>query len=196
MIAGFKTSAHPNELYSERVRATRWFAENQPDDFELHGFGWPGSFRPRFNRYLELLLAKARLNHFVDLFFPKNTVYRGPVKRKRDILSQFRFAICFENCLEEEGYLTEKLFDCMGAGCVPVYRGARNIRSLVPDDCYIDMQKFRSYGDLYAYLNSLDKATVRTYQVKMKEFMNSQRGMNFTPAYFARTLADYVRDDI
>jgi hypothetical protein len=39
-IASQKYSAHPAELYSERIRAIRWFEENQPSDFDLYGTLW------------------------------------------------------------------------------------------------------------------------------------------------------------
>lgn len=42
---------------------------------------------------------------------------------KAEFLKQYRFYICPENA-SVEGYVTEKLFHCIGSGCVPIYWGA------------------------------------------------------------------------
>ena len=42
---------------------------------------------------------------------------------KAEFLKQYRFYICPENA-SVEGYVTEKLFHCMGSGCIPIYWGA------------------------------------------------------------------------
>lgn len=42
---------------------------------------------------------------------------------KAEFLKQYRFYICPENA-SVEGYVTEKLFHCIGSGCIPIYWGA------------------------------------------------------------------------
>ena len=42
--------------------------------------------------------------------------------RKEEYLRQYRFNLCPENSLGE-GYITEKLFDSISAGCIPIYWG-------------------------------------------------------------------------
>lgn len=42
---------------------------------------------------------------------------------KAEFLKQYRFFICPENT-SVEGYVTEKLFHCIGSGCIPIYWGA------------------------------------------------------------------------
>jgi len=44
---------------------------------------------------------------------------------KRDFISQYKFNICPENS-DEPGYVTEKLFQAIEAGCIPIYWGAGN----------------------------------------------------------------------
>ncbi|MEI6564634.1 MAG: hypothetical protein WCO42_10060, partial [bacterium] len=39
-ISSQKYSSHPAELYSERIRAIRWFEQNVPSDFDLYGTLW------------------------------------------------------------------------------------------------------------------------------------------------------------
>lgn len=42
---------------------------------------------------------------------------------KAEYLKQYRFYICPENA-SVEGYVTEKVFHCIGSGCIPIYWGA------------------------------------------------------------------------
>lgn len=42
---------------------------------------------------------------------------------KAEFLKQYKFYICPENA-SVEGYVTEKLFHCIGSGCIPIYWGA------------------------------------------------------------------------
>lgn len=45
--------------------------------------------------------------------------------RKIDYLRMFKFNLCPEN-VNEDGYVTEKLFECIAAGCLPIYQGGLN----------------------------------------------------------------------
>lgn len=42
---------------------------------------------------------------------------------KEDFLANYKFSICVENSLGE-GYITEKIFECISSGCIPIYWGA------------------------------------------------------------------------
>ncbi|MBA7551029.1 hypothetical protein ES705_43562 [subsurface metagenome] len=106
MIAGHKFNSHPLELYSERVKAIRWFEENHPEDFDLYGIGW--------DKYCfkGMLSRLNRFNTLRKLFKLKYPSYKGPIKSKREIYKKYKFAICYENARDISGYMTEKIFDC------------------------------------------------------------------------------------
>lgn len=54
------------------------------------------------------------------------------------IMSHYRFAIAFENVVEED-YATEKFYDALSVGAVPIVRGAPNIAQLAPHpESFID----------------------------------------------------------
>lgn len=48
------------------------------------------------------------------------TVYND---KKEDFLANYRFCICPENSLGD-GYITEKVFESIASGCIPIYWGA------------------------------------------------------------------------
>ncbi len=101
-------------------------------------------------------------NNWLDRIHPDpllvaaRKVYKGELETKWDTLSQYDFVLCFENTVLP-GWLTEKLFDNLRVGTIPIYWGATDIGSLVPADCYIDMRDFAGYPELKAYLKSLDR---------------------------------------
>ena len=49
-----------------------------------------------------------------------------------ELLSRYKFVLTIENAACDD-YVTEKLWDALAAGAVPVYAGAPNIWSLVPN---------------------------------------------------------------
>lgn len=84
-------------------------------------------------------------------------IFRGdlPSHQKRDGLSQHKFAIAFENSRDPYyawGWVTEKIYDCLGCGTIPIYWGAPNITEYVPKELFIDFRDFPDTKDLHAYL--------------------------------------------
>lgn len=169
LIAGAKTAQHPNELYSERMRAIHWFEANAPQDFDLYGFGWNPAAFPS---------------------------YRGAVDDKLATLSRYRFAICYENARNYPGYITEKILDCFRAGVVPVYLGAPNIDQWIPRDCYIDRNDFATEQALYAYLSAVDAQTHAAYMDRIRDLLASPKIYPFTTECFITTLTSLVARDV
>jgi len=187
LIASQKYARHSNELYSHRLEAIRWFETNHPEQFDLYGIGWD-----------RLLLEKAPFVVNAALSFayrkaawlPKYSSfpsYRGPVASKREILRNYRFSICYENAMYP-GYVTEKLFDCFLAGCVPVYWGAPDISELIPPDTFVDRAKFRSYESLYERLSQMGAVEHQGYLDRIKAFLASDSARPYGADSFAETL--------
>lgn len=84
---------------------------------------------------------------------------------KMDVVSRYKFSISFENTIEND-YVTEKFFQPLLCGSVPIYMGAPNIDEFSPGDhCYIDVRKFSGPKALAAYLTDLarDEAEYSRY---------------------------------
>jgi Glycosyltransferase family 10 (fucosyltransferase) C-term/Fucosyltransferase, N-terminal len=76
---------------------------------------------------------------------------------KLDMLAYYRFDLSFENSCSED-YVTEKFFDPLVAGTVPVYLGAPNVDRFAPGDhCFINTSDFQNPKDLADYLRDLDR---------------------------------------
>ena len=185
MIAGYKFHKGKGELYSERISALKWFEKNQPNKLDLYGFGW--------NKYVFTgVWNKLRLNRIVffkDIFLKdKFKCYKGSVSSKREVLEKYKFSICYENAYGYEGYITEKIFDCFFAGCVPVYLGSSNISDYIPQGCFIDKRKYKSYNDLYLYMSSLSDQDYQKYLDNIQTFLTSDLIKPFSAETFAKTI--------
>jgi hypothetical protein len=82
-----------------------------------------------------------------------------PIERtgeaKRALISRYRFTLAFENSICKD-YVTEKFFDPLIAGSVPVYLGAPNVEDFAPgDNCYIDATRFDNPRSLAQFLVGL-----------------------------------------
>lgn len=185
-IIAHKFKSHPLELYTERMKAIRWLEQNHPEDFDLYGIGW--------DRYY-FKAALSKLNRFevlTKLLKPKYPSYRGTVKSKREVLQKYKFSICYENARDIPGYITEKIFDCFFAGCVPVYWGAPNVTDHIPADTFIDRRNFKTYDELYSYLKNMPHREYVDYLDAIKNFIKSDKIYPFSAECFAKTITNEI----
>lgn len=166
MIACNKHSRHPQELYTERRNIIDFFEQYHPEDFVLYGRGWN----------------------------PQYKTYQGSIEKKEDYLKLFKFCICYENMKGINGYVTEKIFDAMRAGCVPIYLGAPNIAQYVPSLCFIDRRNFASDKELYQYIKTMTPEMYQQYIDAIHEFLTSDQAKKFSIDHFVRTVTSMVVD--
>lgn len=166
LINGNKVFYHPSELYSERRAAAQFFSSCCPEgEFDLFGAGWLGS-----------------------------QAWKGPFSASKfDLVKQYKFCICYENMKDQNGYITEKIFDCLVGGCVPVYWGADNIAEYIPKECFIDRRQFGSNEDLYKYLKSIDEQTYARFLDAAEFFLGSEQAQRFSIKSFANVFLNALR---
>lgn len=185
----------PRDLYGERVRIIEWYERNNPEALHLHGRGWelPAAVPGRWGRVCN------QTRRLIARVLPPRSPYatwHGPVGDKIELLGRARFCLAHENCRDLPGYITEKLFDSFRAGCVPVYIGPTEISELVPADCFIDGRAHATPADLDAFLGSIDDATFRGYQERIRGFLSSDLARPFSREHFAETLAQEILADL
>lgn len=165
LIASNRDSSHPDTLFKRRREAIEFFTTQHPEQFDLYGRKWDGV-----------------------------PCWRGIIPSKWDVLKQYKFCICFENTGNQKGYVTEKIFDCMVAGCVPIYLGADNITDYVPAPCFIDMRNFDSYDQLYRYLVAMPEAHYNQYLEAIRAYFNSRQCHKFSITHFVSTLIKAIKE--
>jgi len=173
-ISANKLTRHPRELYSARRATIRHFERMRPDDFDLYGVGWD---RPA--NLVERIVPPA---------WRRYPSYRGTVRNKWDVFPRYRFSVCYENIRDEPGYVTEKVFDSMRAGCVPIYWGASNITDYVDAGTIIDRRQFGSDRELEDFITRVTKNEYERFQTNIKTYLAGERFARFLPPIFADTI--------
>lgn len=160
LIAGDKSSIHPDELYSKRREVIHFFEKTAPEDFDLYGQTWKKSEFPS---------------------------YLGSIPNKECLLG-YKFCFAYENMTNINGYITEKIFDCFHFGCVPIYLGANNVCDYIPKNCFIDRRDFSSLEELYQYLNRMPKEEYENYITNIQTYLKSDKAKLFSKETFYEML--------
>jgi alpha(1,3/1,4) fucosyltransferase len=121
-------------------------------------------------------------------------VYKGELETKWETLASYDFALCFENA-QLKGWLTEKIFECLRMGTIPIYWGATDVEELIPPDSFIDMRQFADYAELRGFLRALDRQAVRRYRDAGRSFLESQMFEPFSKEHFAEIFGDLLEQD-
>ena len=88
------------------------------------------------------------------------------VSFKLNTIARYKFTLAFENACSPD-YVTEKFFQPLLVGTVPVVLGAPNLDEIAPgDQCYINVCDFESPASLAAHLQEVanDRALYQRYQ--------------------------------
>lgn len=142
--------------YHLRAESILWFLKNHPEDFRFFGPDWgyfysvlPENLKPVFNKK-----------------------YGGFVEDKFAEISKAKFVLTYENERYED-YVSEKIYDVMVAGSVPIYSGAPNITDYVPQACFIDFYAYKSHEELYDFLVKMTEQEYKKYLSCAREFLKS-----------------------
>jgi hypothetical protein len=73
------------------------------------------------------------------------------LNNKTDVMKEYLFHFSFEN-QQTTDYITEKLWEALASGTLPVYFGAPNIREHIPSNSVILVEDFSSAEELISHL--------------------------------------------
>jgi len=183
-----------NDLYKERLKVIRWYEKNAPEYFSLFGLGW-GKPEPAFNIQEKIVRRLKRLATQLLGYKPFPS-YAGEVVNKEFAYRQTKFAYCYENVANLPDYISEKIFDCFFAGCVPVYWGSNTISEHIPSDCFIDRKKFQSTEAVHQYLLTIDEQEYSRYQNNIQEFLSSPKAMEFDTTIYVSIIIGKILKDL
>jgi hypothetical protein len=109
--------------------------------------------------YVAALMRGVKVHAHGRVFRNQPPLPPGPAA-KIALISRYKFTLAFENTVTPD-YVTEKLYEPLIAGSVPVYRGAPNVADFAPAPrCFIDAADFAGPAELAAYLDHLDRTPV------------------------------------
>ena len=153
------------ELLSKRIEIIDFFGKN--DEIDVYGNGWE-----------KLPLVKK--------------YYKGSVEDRLKKLSEYKFAITFENSAVP-GFITERIFDAFYAGTIPIYLGAPNIEKYIPKNCFVDMRDFKNCEELRSFLKSLSDSDIEIYRKNIQNFFKSGKFRPFSKECLAEKIVNAIQ---
>ena len=193
MIGRNKRVTHKGELYSERVKVIRWYEKNASKEFSLYGEGWERPWKVAGPWFRRKVLNKWPFRPF---FAKPFKCWKGQIESKAETMMEYKFSLCFENAADVSGYITEKIFDAMLAGCVPIYRGADNIAKHIPSNCFIDYRNFKNIEEMHKNLISMKEEEYVKFLDAIEDFFNSKAADQFRYAHFVNSISIEVSKEI
>lgn len=104
--------------------------------------------------YLKELIEQIGIDSYGKLYNNCRLEKDDGCSSKMALYGRYKFVIAFENSCAED-YVTEKFFDPLLAGAVPVYFGAPNIDEFAPgDNSYVDVRKYKTIEELAVHLKA------------------------------------------
>jgi len=153
------------DLYRWRRNFARLCAQKAPGLLEIYGPGWDGariSWNPLLNRS------------------PYSNCVSNGTNRKLDIISNYRFTISVENFQGNKDYISEKIFESMMSGSVPVYLGEEKIHDVIPADAFVDVRKFKNHLELLKYLQKCPESEWQKMYLSGQEYLSSSNAKAFS----------------
>ncbi len=184
-----------NNLYEERIKIYRYLNDNYPSDFHLFGRGWATpTYKANFKN---ALIRRSGLERLININYPSNSfskVYKSNVDDKFNILENSIFNICFENILDQNNYITEKIFQPLLTRTIPIYYGAPNILEFVPSKCFISYRDFSSYKDLSDEIINMSTKKLEEYRENIDNFVKFDLPQEFACKKFSENIINATRN--
>jgi alpha(1,3/1,4) fucosyltransferase len=163
------------DLRPARRRIARTAEQYCPDVLDLYGRGW----------------EEARDFGWYYRFFPDSPYRQAKGVAQEDklqLLSRYRFVIAYENYEGDVGYISEKIFDALYAGTVPIYRGDQNIQDYVWPECFIDGRKFKDEAELLDFVVHCPQNRWQELQAAGQQYLKSEQIKQFQPTHYVNSL--------
>jgi hypothetical protein len=154
-----------SEQYSLRIKAMSELAKVGVID--LYGVGW--------NRWWS---RSAFWLPYWTNFFALMSIYKGKCASKFEVLQNYEFCLCFEN-MSMDGYITEKMFDCLYAGTIPLYMGPQDILKYIPENVFVDCRKYLSWNEMWADVSTMSPEQIEVMKISGRNFLTSDAGISF-----------------
>ena len=208
LMAGMFQFAPPrrgsDSLLYIRYNTLRWFGRHLSKRFDFYSRGIdPAAYRSfRGLGVLQRMLPRTVANQIANIVATRRrravqALNLGPVPplEKLAVIRSYRFVVCYENT-STPGYISEKLFDCLFAGCVPVYLGEPNIQQFIPEDCFINRKKFATNTELAVFLEQISYEEYNKYIEAIHRFIQGVERQKFGSEANAKRVVDILMSDL
>jgi hypothetical protein len=189
-VWGNKFSQDKDSLYYLR----RKVANAMASDLDLYGTNWESRTRITRDIIVSIVKSKGRIasGRFSDicsaLRIPQN--YMGVIDNKWELYQLYKFGLVIENSKE---YVSEKLFEALVSGLIPVYVGPKLSNFGIPEDMSINVSP-----DEKAIVQACLELTYASDEQHLnlrrnaEKFINSKEFLDFRNDQVLRTIANFI----
>ncbi len=176
MIAANKVSPTTENLYALRRKIVNSF---DPEVLKLYGPLWVDPIFTQLKHRLAVFsfaLKSGYIPNLHSIFGDLGKNYPcalGQIKDKHSVLRNSKFSIVIENSSEN---ITEKLFDSLINGAIPIYVGPNLETSGIPKD--VAIQGLRNFESVSDFLQRISETEIRKYLVAISDFLRSPAFLN------------------
>lgn len=113
------------------------------------------------------LMKLTSIDSYGKLFNNKSISHDAGRESAIEIMRHYKFVIAFENAIAND-YVTEKFYNPLYAGAIPIYLGAPNVCEFAPSiNCYIDVTDYPSIDSLYTDIRQIgiDESKWNSYRL-------------------------------
>jgi hypothetical protein len=175
LIAANKVSPTSNSNYKLR----RKIAEQMTSlEIDIYGDLWDANIVRKILYRISVGLYAFKvgfLPNLIELYgglFSKYANYIGKPENKHLIIQKYRYSLVIENSSD---YCSEKLFDAIINGSIPIYIGPKNTEIFLPNNLFYSCTG--SVDEIRKILNSVQEKDINDMLGSMKDFLQSK---NFT----------------
>jgi hypothetical protein len=181
-------SFRSGELYSLRRAAIF-----NLDFIDLYGHGWNISLLSKIKNvsieFYRVIKYPTRLNlRGIKLYFRNIKWYGGAIENKFEVLSNYKYTLVIENT---KGYLSEKLFDALVSGCIPIYVGEDLGLFNIPEGLVI-----QSKANIDSVLHSYELAKKLDYEQWRRKCLDWLENANTIDEWSYSSFIPNIRDCI
>ena len=168
---------HNHHWASEKILRTLAKSKRENQIFSLTS-GLKG-IQGNVNRknFIERFSATNNKFHFYGRFSRESyglPNYKGLCAFKWELLKSYKYNLVLENSPHEDWYISEKIFDALICGCMPVYHGTEKIFEVLPKEWFYylpsldlaEVEKLNDFLKTDAYLR------VANNQMEISQFIN------------------------
>lgn len=109
---------------------------------------------------------------------------KGHIREKKDGIVDYKFSLCIENS-HEINYISEKFFDCILTNTIPIYYGCKNIKDLIPEECYILLEDITDVDKVKNILIDINNNKEELYLKMLPKLIDFKKRyfIDFNPLY-------------
>jgi len=172
LIAANKVSPTSKSNYKIRRKIAN---QMNPQEIDIYGDLWGSTLFRKFLYRISIGLYALRIGfmpNIVELYggmFSKYGNFRGKPEDKHMVIQKYKYSLVIENSSD---YCSEKLFDAIINGSIPIYIGPKNTEIFLPNNLYYSCDG--SVGKIREIFSSMRENNVNDTLEAMKDFLQSK----------------------